>query len=104
MSDNELVISMELDTDLLWEGEAEVEEDPVPLPEDQLQSLVHGGGGIVHSYPAGWDGGQLFASGSLSPSSNVCRGRGHTAAGRLPVVPGSQGGGEDYTPQVPGGL
>ena len=43
MSDNELDISMELDTDLLWEGEAEAEEDPVPLPEDQLQSLVRGG-------------------------------------------------------------
>ena len=43
MSDNELDISMELDTNLLWEGESAAEEDPAPLPEDHLQSLVHGG-------------------------------------------------------------
>ena len=41
MSDNELELSMELDTDILWE-ESEVEVVPAPLPEDQLQSLVCG--------------------------------------------------------------
>ena len=41
MSDQELKISMELDTNILWE-ESVVEEVPAPLLEDHLQSLVCG--------------------------------------------------------------
>ena len=39
MSDQELDLSMELGTDILWE-ESEMEAAPTPCPEDQLQSLV----------------------------------------------------------------
>ena len=43
MSDYEFDMSIDLDTDVLFqEEEPEVEEDPTPLPEDQLQSLVCG--------------------------------------------------------------
>ena len=41
MSDIELNTSMDIDTDLLWEGEeSETEETPAQLPKDDLQSLV----------------------------------------------------------------
>ena len=44
MSDNELVISVDMDTGILLEGdESEIEETPAQQPVDDLQSLVRGG-------------------------------------------------------------
>ena len=84
MSDNELELSMELDTYILWD---ESEVVPVPLSDDQLQSLVCEEEQLFTPY-------QLMGmvnsptSRSFYSGSKECRGRVGPAICRFPLVQG----------------